>query len=179
MALVLAVLLATGCKQEPPRPAIGSGEPRPAVVTPPAPPAGAAQLDVARRALVLALKKAVLHPDRIVAHLSHVCSLEIEGKRYPIIDLQELVPSETTPRGVNAIVVLDSNLSLVQRIEYTTERPLFCKGNLLYVKGILRVFGLSTEGNELTFDQEAHVTSLQEVEAKDLPAWSPTSDAAH
>jgi hypothetical protein len=127
---------------------------------------------------VLALKNAnALQPGRLVAHLSHVCSLEIDGKRYPIIDLRELVRGETTPRGVNAILVLDSNLSLVQRIDYTTERPLFCVANRLYVWGDLRIFELSAEGNELTFDNEGHVASLQQVEANDVPARSATSDA--
>jgi len=141
-------------------------------------PADAAGLDEARRSLVLALKKAnALHPSRLVAHLSHVCSLELAGKRYPVIDLRELVRGETTPRGVNTILVLDPNLSLVQRFDYTTERPLFCVADRLYVWGDLRITDLSAEGNELTFDDEGHVSSLQQVDANDVPAWPGTSDA--
>jgi hypothetical protein len=176
LALAVAIILSTGCKQEPARPA---AEPRPmTAVAGPLRPEGAAELDGARRMLVLALKKVnALHPDRLVVHLSHVCSLEIEGKRHPIIDLQELVRGETTPRGVNAILVLAPDLSLVQRIEYTTERPLFCVANRLYVRGDLRIDELSVEGNELTFDNEGHVSSLQQVEANDVPAWPATSDA--
>lgn len=137
-------------------------------------PVGAPDLDEARQALVLALKKAsALHPERRVAHLSHVCSLELGERRYPVIDLRELVPSETSPRGVNAILVLDSNLSLLQRIEYTTERPLFCAENRLYVWGDLRLDELSAEGNELTFDSNGRVAPLQQVDAADVPAWTP------
>jgi len=153
-------------------------EPRPTAVASPQRPAGEAGLEEARRSLVVALKKAnALHPSRLVAHLSHVCSLELSGKRYPVIDLRELVRGETTPRGVNAILVLEPNLALVQRLDYTTERPLFCVANRLYVWGDLRITELSAEGNELTFDDEGHVTSLQQVEANDVPAWPGTSDA--
>ncbi|MGZ3458546.1 MAG: hypothetical protein ACXU86_08575 [Archangium sp.] len=177
--LALAVVLSTGCKQEPARPTATDTGPRPTTsVVGPLHLAGAVGLDEARRTLVLALKKAsAFHSDRLVAHLSHVCSLEIEGKRYPVIDLQELIRGETTPRGVNAILVLDPNLSLVQRIEYTTERPLFCAANRLYVWGDLRIDELSAEGNELTFDNEGHVSSLREVEANEVPAWPVTGDA--
>jgi hypothetical protein len=112
----------------------------------------------------------VFATGRLVAHLSHVCSLDIDGKHYPVIDLRELVPGETTPRGVNAILVLDEQLALTQRIDYTTERPLFCVANRLYVWGDLRIFELFAEGNELTFNPEGHVSSLQQVEANDMPA---------
>lgn len=172
LMLALTVLLSPGCKQEPASPA--AKPPRAAVVSSTPHPVGAPELDEARQALVLALKKAsALHPERRVAHLSHVCSLELGERRYPVIDLRELVPSATAPRGVNAILVLDSNLSLVQRIEYTTERPLFCAENRLYVWGDLRIDELSAEGNELTFDSNGRVASLQQVEAADIPAWTP------
>ena len=173
LTLAMAFVIAIGCKQETSRPAAETAEPRPTAAV-----ASVAGLDEARRALVLALKKAnAIHPERLVSHLGHVCSLAIEGRRYPVIDLQELVRSETTPRGVNGILVLDSNLSLVQRIEYTTERPLFCRANLLYVWGDLRIDELSAEGNELAFDNQGHVTSLRQLEANDLPAWPGTSAA--
>ncbi len=181
MVLSLAVLLSTGCKREPERPVAetppkAAEPPPPEPATRPLPPSSALGLDEARRSLVLALKNArALHPDRLVAHLSHVCSLQLEGKPYPVIDLRELVRGETTPRGVNAILVLAPDLSLVQRLDYTSERPLFCVANRLYVWGDLRIFELSAEGNELTFDNEGHVASVQQIEANDVPAPSAAS----
>jgi len=166
LGLVWGLALAVACnKPEPARPTV---ELR---------PTGAAELDGARRSLMLALKKAnALNPDRLVSHLSHVCSLEIQGKRYPIVDLRELVRGETTPRGVNAILVMDAQLAVVQRIEYTSQRPLFCVANRLYVSGDLWSIELSTEGNELTFDNAAQLSALQQVEANDVPARPPAGD---
>ncbi len=84
--------------------------------------------------------------------------------------LQELVKGAMVPRGVNAILVLDSALRLLRRIEYTTERPLFCRDDRLYVWGDLTIDGVHGEGNEITFGSQAEVAKLVQVEANDVPA---------
>jgi len=66
----------------------------------------------------------LLDPDRQLVHLSHVCSLKVDGKNLPVVDVQELVPGAVVPRGVNRIVVLAPKLVPVRTIEYTTELEL-------------------------------------------------------
>ena len=124
-----------------------------------------------RQALLEALRaEQVFAAARRVAHVAHVCSLAIGGATYPVVDLQELVKGAVVPRGVNAILVLNSDLHLLRRIEYTTERPLFCRDDRLYVWGDLAIDGVRGEGNEITFGPQADVTKLVKVEANDVPA---------
>jgi hypothetical protein len=113
----------------------------------------------------------VFDADRTVSHVSHVCSLRVAGQWFPVIDLQELVKGAASPRGANAILILDPALRLSLRLSYTTERPLFCVDNRLYVWGDLPIDGVAGEGNELTFSDGRNV-SLRHVEANDVPAPS-------
>jgi hypothetical protein len=135
-------------------------------------PAAAQPIDPApnRRELYQALLAAgVFHPDRLLVHLSHSCNLRVDGQYFPIIDMQELVKGAATPRGVNHILVLDAKLKVAQTIEYTSERPLFCQDNRLFVFGDLSIGGLLPEGNVLTFTNRAKTISLSHLEANDLP----------
>lgn len=111
----------------------------------------------------------VLNPDRKLIHLSYTCDLRIDGGEYPVVDLQEVTPSQTSPRGVNQIIVLDANLKPVKEIEYTTHRPLFCIENRLYVYGDLTIDGLLPEGNVLTFSKQGRIVKLSHVEAHAYP----------
>lgn len=111
----------------------------------------------------------VLHPDRQLVHLSHVCDLVIAGRRFPVADVRELVPGAVVPRGVNRIVVFDDALKLVRAIEYTTERPLFCRGPRLYVFGDLAVDGLDPAGDVLVFGDRGRTVTTEEVDVNALP----------
>ena len=115
------------------------------------------------------LANKVLDPDRKVVHLSHTCDLKINGHRYLVVDLQEVVPTASSPRGVNRIVVLDSTLKPLKDIEYGTHRPLFCVDNRLYVYGDLAIDNLAPEGNVLTFSDQGHVVKLSHIEASEYP----------
>lgn len=125
-----------------------------------------------RELLQKAWAEQIFDPDRLVSHASHACSLRIDQQWFPVLDVQELVKGAATPRGVNSIVVLAPNLKVAMRLPYTTERPLFCLGNRLYVWGDLRVDGATSEGNELTFTDHGRHVTLAHVEANDVPAPS-------
>ncbi|HXP59728.1 MAG TPA: hypothetical protein VN829_04505, partial [Dongiaceae bacterium] len=97
-------------------------------------PGGSSGHPADRAALRNALRTSgVLEKGRQLVHLSQIGNLEVEGQSFPVVDIMELVPGASTPRGINRIVVLDAALAPVQQIEYTTERPLFCKGNRLFL----------------------------------------------
>ena len=115
------------------------------------------------------LSGGLLNPDRQLVHFSNTCALHIGGSNYPVVDMQELVKSDTSPRGINQIVVFDPQLKPVQKIEYTTQRPLFCVDNQLYVFGELEKDDVLPEGNVLTFSERGKVFTLSHVEAKDYP----------
>ncbi|HEX7670193.1 MAG TPA: hypothetical protein VF395_11440 [Polyangiaceae bacterium] len=149
---------------------VGCARPVAPQATAPAPSPERKLLD-GRQALLDALgAQQVFTAPRMVVHVAHVCNLVIAGAVYPVVDLQELVKGAMVPRGVNAILVLDSALRLLRRIEYTTERPLFCRNDRLYVWGSLTIDGVHREGNEITFGSQAEVTELVRVEANDVPA---------
>jgi hypothetical protein len=133
----------------------------------------ATPLQQSRQALMNRLStQSVVEPGQMLSHLSHVCSLLIEGKPYPVVDVQALVRGAQTPRGVNTILILAPSLDIVRRIDYTTERPLFCAGNRLYVWGDLQIDGVEGTGNELTFTNDAGVTAVRRIEANDVPAYA-------
>jgi hypothetical protein len=119
------------------------------------------------RALVAAK---ILNPDRQLVHMSHTCSLRVDNQLLPVIDIQELVKGAATPRGVNRIVIFDSALNVVRTLEYTTERPLFCQENRLYVWGDITIGNRLPEGNVLTFRNGGREITVAHVEANDLPA---------
>ena len=113
------------------------------------------------------LSQKVIDLDRQLVHLSYVCSITMDEKKYPVIDLQENTKSSTTPRGINRIVVLDNKLTLVKKFEYTRERPLFCSGNKLFVFGAIEIEGVPGTGNAILFDKN-HI-DLKNIEASDYP----------
>lgn len=111
----------------------------------------------------------ILDPDRRLVHFSHTCSLRIDGAEFPVVDLQEIVKGAATPRGVNRIVVFGPDRKAVQVIGYTTERPLFCVENRLYVYGDLEVGGVAPEGNVLTISDRGRQVKVSHIEANDYP----------
>lgn len=130
----------------------------------------AANLDKARAKIYAALVSGkVLNADRGIARMSHVCSLRVDGRLYPVIDLREVVKRELTADGVNTIVVLSPDLKPVQKINYTTEEPLYCDGNRLYVFGNLTVDGAPGSGNQLTFRERAQAISIEPVNVTKMP----------
>lgn len=111
----------------------------------------------------------VLDPDRQLVHLSHVCTLKIDGASFPVADVHELVPGAMVPRGVNRIIVLDAKLAPVRSIEYTTERPLFCKDRRLFVFGDLAVDGLDPGGDVLVFSDNGRSVKVEQMDFNELP----------
>jgi hypothetical protein len=111
----------------------------------------------------------VLDRGRRLVHLSHTCTLRVDGGEYPVIDIQEIVKGATTPRGVNQIVVLSPGGRAVQRIEYTRQRPLFCLENRLYVWGDLAIGNVGPEGNVLSFFNGAGDVEVTRIEPNDYP----------
>lgn len=73
------------------------------------------------------------------------------------------------PRGVNSILIFGPDAKLRRRLEYTSERPLFCAGGKLYVWGDLTVEGITGEGNELEVSDDGRGLALRHVDANELP----------
>jgi hypothetical protein len=115
------------------------------------------------------IENRVLNPDRELVHFSYACALHVDKAEYPVVDLQELVKSSRSPRGINWIVVLNPQLKPVQKIEYTSQRPLFCVENRLYVFGDLEISNTLPEGNVLTFSEHGRVIKLDHIEASEYP----------
>jgi hypothetical protein len=133
-------------------------------------PSGATMGGESRAELRAALvNSGVLSRDRQLIHLSKVGDLEIDGGKFPVVDIMELAPGAVTPRGLNRIIVLDPALKPVQRIEYTTERPLFCQENRLYLFGDLLIQNILPEGNVLTFTQQGRQVAVSKEDLNDLP----------
>lgn len=125
-----------------------------------------------RARIVEALRQSgELDPHRGLAHVSHTCDLLIAGRRYPVVDLRELVRGASTPRGVNRVVVLSPDLVVVQRIAYTQQRPLFCQGSRLYLWGSLMLNELSPEGNVLDFSDGGRRVGVENVDVNDWPIY--------
>lgn len=122
-------------------------------------------------------KQGVLNPERRLVHISHTCSLRIDGRMFPVVDVRELVKGAVVPRGVNHIIVLDPSLKPVQMIEYTSERPLFCLDNKLFLFGDILIGNVMPEGNVLTFSHNGTQISLEHIETNDWPI--PVTKTAH
>jgi hypothetical protein len=136
----------------------------------PAPPAAATSGGHSRQELFDALRHTpLLDPDRQLVHLSHTCTLRVDNRDFPVVDVQELSPGAATARGINHIVVFDASLTMVRAVEYTTERPLFCRDNALFVWGDLAVDNQLPEGNRLTFSNGAKDIAVDRVEVNHLP----------
>lgn len=123
-----------------------------------------------RASLLDSLRKAgALDSERQLVHFSHTCNVHVEGATYFVVDIRELVRGAVVARGINHILVLDSSLKLVRKIEYTTERPLYCRDDQLFVYGDLMIDGLLPEGNVLTFSEGASQISISQVDTNALP----------
>lgn len=112
----------------------------------------------------------VLEDGRQLVHLSHVCTLDIEGARYPVVDLRELVQGAVSPRGASRIVVLNSQLSPVRTIKYTSQRPLFCHENRLILYDDLEVDNVGPEGNMLTLSDGGQTIEVGQANPNEFPA---------
>lgn len=122
--------------------------------------------------LVAALHNAgELNRARGLAHVSHACDLLIDGERYPVADVRELVRGATTPRGVNRIVVLSPALIPVRHVAYVNQRPLLCQGNRLYLFAAIRLDELPPAGNVLVFSDKARVAQVESVSVNDWPVF--------
>jgi hypothetical protein len=131
-----------------------------------------------RGRLVKALRAAgELDPGRGLSHVSHSCDLVIDGKRYPVVDVRELVRGASTPRGVNRVVVLSPSLQPVYRIPYGRERPLACLRNRLYLDGAVAPDGIGAEGNVLAFSEGGHRVKVENLDINDWPIF-PTARSA-
>jgi hypothetical protein len=125
-----------------------------------------------RERIVAALRQAgELDPHRGLAHVSHTCDLEVDGLRYPVVDVRELVHGASTPRGVNRVVVLSPDLAPLQSIAYTQQRPLFCNGSRLYLWDSLMIDELPPEGNVLDFSDGGRVVHVENVDVNDFPIY--------
>jgi hypothetical protein len=139
--------------------------PEPAPATP-----GEAVL-AGRRALVEALAaQGAFSPERQVSHVSHACTVVVDGEPFPVVELNELVHGAAVPRGVSTLLVLDRSLKISRRFENTSGGPLFCRGAELYVNGDVFVEEIQGEGNKLVFGKGGRILSIEQVEANDVPA---------
>lgn len=108
--------------------------------------------------------------ERSLVHLSHTCTLTIDEQIYAVVDIRELVKGAITARGVNQIILLNSEHQLINRIEYGNARPLFCEDNKLYIHGDIIPDGQADGGNVLVFtDSGFVVTAIKEDINAKLP----------
>lgn len=132
-----------------------------------------AEVDASRQKLYITLlKQSVLDPDRVLLSLTHVCSLQIDKIRYPVLWLRELVRNTTASRGVNRLVVLNPELraSVVLDNMSGTTQPLFCLGNRLYLHGEESIGNVAPYGNILQLgDHGRMLTVIGSAELKDFP----------
>lgn len=107
-----------------------------------------------------------LKKNRLLVHASHVCDLYIDSK-ISVIDVRELIEGAMISRGVNRMVFLDERHNVIHDMEYFNSRPLFCRGNKLYIYGDIRVDELDKAGNVLTFDSFGYVVDIQSLDPND------------
>jgi hypothetical protein len=124
-----------------------------------------------RAALIEALRAHhVLVPGRQLLRVSYLCSVDIGGDPYPVVDIFEQVPGGMEPRGVVRIELLDKFFAPVQAVAYAPPvEPLFCKDNSVYFSGDVTVYGSGT-GDKVTFLLGGAYVKTDEVDANDIPA---------
>lgn len=111
----------------------------------------------------------LLDADRKLVHLHQTCNLRIDGRWFPVVDVQEIIPAAMTARSENRVIVLDARGKVVQKFEYGLNRPLFCVAEKLFVYGDLRIDGVAGEGNVLTFRDGGARIELSHVEPQNYP----------
>jgi hypothetical protein len=118
------------------------------------------------------LAAGILDPNRILTHCNHVCDIRFGGRTFPVVDLIELVKNASVPRGVQRIVILDPQWKkTVKTIPYITERPLFCRGNEIFVLGDLGLSDASGDpGNVLEFRGPDLLLRTKKVDINTLPS---------
>jgi hypothetical protein len=128
-------------------------------------------LDNDRATLITALRAHhVLIPGRQLLRVAYLCSVEIGGDAYPLVDIFEQVPGAMEPRGVARIELLDQSLAPVLAVAYAPPAaPLFCKDSSVYFSGDVTVCG-SGSGNKVTFLMGGAYVKMDEVDLNDLPA---------
>ncbi len=98
------------------------------------------------------LNAKVIDEDRVLVHCSHTCDLQFAGDTYHVLDVRELVKNVSVPRGVNQIVVLDSNWKVVKTIPYVDQRPLFCRNDQIIIFGKMHIpDSIGEPGNIIVF----------------------------
>ena len=50
----------------------------------------------------------IANNERSLVHVSHTCTLQINGEAFAVVDMRELVKGATTARGINQILLLNS-----------------------------------------------------------------------
>lgn len=108
----------------------------------------------------------LLHKDRQLVRMVHVCNLIIEKRYYPVIEVKEHVRGAQIPRIVLHVLILDSSLNLVNKIYHDSgSGPLYCKDNKLYWHGFLNFDFRLTEDNITTFTEggKKMVTSNMDI----------------
>lgn len=115
-------------------------------------------------------KQGVIREHRTLVHLTHLCDLVIENKKYPVIDIAEYIKGAQVPRGDLNILVLNSDLNLVKKINYDRSiSPLYCVGNKVFLYGDIMVDGLLPEGNILTFSEQGKKVVVSYMNPNDFP----------
>lgn len=130
----------------------------------------AASLQAARETVYATLVgERVLTNDASITHLTHVCSLRVEGMLYPVIDLQETSQRGLTAGGANTIVVLSPALKVVHKLPYVSEAPLYCEDDTLFVFGDLDLGDLFGIGNRLKFRDRAETILADSIDVTKMP----------
>lgn len=116
-----------------------------------------------RRVFLEALKiSGVIDEDLSLQHFSHTCNLTIDDATFYVLDVRQVIPGMSAPRGINEIVILSSRLELVRKLRYTRQRPLRCVENRLFVFGSLEIVGGSGKGgSELVFSDGGRVVEIE------------------
>jgi len=118
-------------------------------------------------------KQNVFNKYRQLVHLSHVCTLIINERYFPVIDIKEHVKGAQVPRGVGHILVLDSSLNVMKKLYHDgSSTPLYCKDNKLFLYGYIDIDELAAEGNVLSFSNKGKKVVVSAMESNDFPNQS-------
>jgi hypothetical protein len=111
-------------------------------------------------------KQNVINPERALVHLSLTCHLQHKnGNMIYIFEARELVKGGESPRGINQLLVLDSKLQILDKVELLTAHILYCeKDNIILDSDIeIERTSLRKSGNVLKVNKKGIVSDLQEA----------------